>query len=863
MASSPMAVLKFAWRDLRSSLRGGLRGFRIFLICLILGAAVIAAIGSLSSGIVAGLAANGKAILGGDLEFRLIYRPADQDEMHALNGSGTVTHSEEMRAMVKATAGTVADTTAGTAAANTASSDPALVEVKAVDRLYPLYGQAEIDPPQDLQAALTQRPDGRYGALVEPTLLQRLQIGVGDTVTLGQVRLVIAGTLLHEPDRGSQIFGLGPRLMISPQALAASDLAQPGSLIYHVYKVKLQPGLDAARVKDQLSARFPTAGWRIRGVEDASTGLRNFLNRTAQYLNLVGFCALLIGGLGVANAVRAFLESKARSLAVLKCLGASSSQLLALYLILVGVMALIGTAIGLVIGAVTPFFLGAMLARFDVPILAGLYLKPLLLAAAISLLTAFAFALAPLLKARRVKPAQLFRSGPVELGGLNRYDLGAIGGAAIVLATAAILTAGSIKLAAGFVAAAVLTLIAFAVLAAGLKRLAGHGKARLQGQSRALRFALADIARRQSPTASVALSIGLGLTVLVAIALIQRNMLRDLEETVPGHAPSFYFIDIQPQQIDAFDAFARKFPGADDFQRVPMLRGRIAAVKDVPADRLKPPSDIAWVLKGDRGLTWSATAPGNAKIVEGQWWPADYQGPPLISLDAAAAKGLGLTIGDSLTVNLLGREITGKIANLREIDWSSLDINFVMVFSPGLLQQAPQTYIATLRVPTDSEGKLLAASTQEFPNVSAIRVKEALASAIDILKAVAAAIRTTAGVTLAAGMLVLAGAIAAGRERRIYEAVLLKMLGGTSGDIARGYAWEYGLVALASAVIALGVGSLGAYIFLTQVLKIGWSFPPLLAFGIIALSLAVTLSVGFLGSWRALRAKAAPYLRNE
>ncbi len=848
------AVLKFAWRDLRSSLQGGLRGFRIFLICLILGAAVIAAIGSLSQGIVAGLAADGKAILGGDLELRLLYRPASQDETAALDLTGAVSHSEETRAMAKAV---VADNVA---------RDPALVEVKAVDSLYPLYGKVETDPPQTLQAALAQRPDGRYGALVEPTLLARLQVKTGDELDLGKVRLVIAGVIDKEPDRGSQIFGLGPRLMISPAALAASDLVQPGSMIYHVYRLKLEPSLEANRVKERLTEQFPTAGWRIRGVEDASTGMRRFLDRTAQYLNLVGFSALLIGGLGIANAVRAFLEGKARSLAVLKCLGASNGQVLALYLILTGVMALIGTLIGLAIGAVAPFILGSVLAKFDVPILAALYPKALLLAAAISLLTAFAFALPPLLKARRVRPAQLFRSGPVELGGLNRTDLGTVAAAAIVLAAAAILTAGSIKLAAGFVAAALLTLIAFAALAAGLKKLAARGKARLgerDGGNRALRFALADIARRQSPTASVVLSIGLGLTVLVAIALIQRNMLRDLEETMPSQAPSFYFIDIQPQQLAAFDAFATSFPGASDLQRMPMLRGRVSAFNGQPAEKIKPPADLAWVLKGDRGLTWAATAPRHAKITAGQWWAADYQGPPLISLDAAVAKGFNLKIGDSITVNLLGREITGRIANLREIDWSSLDMNFVMIFSPGLLDKAPQTYIATLRVPPAEEGKLLGASARDFPNISAIRVKEALASAIDILKAVAAAIRATAAVTLAAGMLVLAGAIAAGRERRIYEAVLLKMLGGTSGDIAKGYLWEYGLVAVASAVIALGIGSLGAYIFLTRVLTVGWSFPPLLAAGIIALSLAVTLSVGFLGSWRALRAKAAPYLRND
>ncbi len=847
-------IFRFAWRDLRSSLRGGLRGFRIFLSCLALGATVIAAVGALSSSINAGIAANGKAILGGDLELRLIYRLASDAEMAALTASGQVSHSLEMRAMLRPEShdGSQQD-----------KAIPTLVEVKAIDTLYPLYGTAEIAPPQSPQAALAAQPDGSFGALIQPTLQQRFKLKIGDGLRLGEARLTVTGILTREPDRGAQVFGLGPRLMLQPAALTASGLLQPGSLVYHVYKLKLAPGLDAATVKQQLTTAFPSAGWRIRGVEDAASGMRDFLGRTAQYLNLVGFCALLIGGLGIANAVRAYLEGKARSLAVMKCLGASNRQILSLYLMLVGIMSAMGISLGLVIGGSAPFVLGSALARFDVPLLAAIYPMPLLVAAGTSLLTALVFALAPLLKARRVKPAQLFRAGPVELGDLGRRDLGLLAVAASLLAALAILASSNMKLAAGFVLGAILTLVIFNLLALLLKRLAMWGRGRLPFHNRALRFALADIARRQSPTTSIVLSVGLGLTVLVTIALIQHNMLRDLQQTVPDQAPSFFFIDIQPQQAEAFDVFAHQYPGASELRRVPMLRGRISKVKDIPADQITPPADIAWILKGDRGITWAAQAPTNAKVVAGQWWAPDYQGPPLVSIDAAAAHGLGLKVGDRITVNILGRDITATIANLREINWSSLDINFVMVFSPGLLQQAPQTFIATLRVPPDHEGDLVAAMAQQFPTVSAIRVKEALASAIDILQAVAGAIRVTAGVTLAAGMLVLAGAVAAGRERRIYEAVLLKMLGGTSGDVARGYLWEYGLTAVIAALIALVVGSLAAFVFLQRILDIGWSFPPLLAVTVVGLSLVITLSVGFLGSYRALRAKTAPYLRNE
>ncbi len=305
-------------------------------------------------------------------------------------------------------------------------------------------------------------------------------------------------------------------------------------------------------------------------------------------------------------------------------------------------------------------------------------------------------------------------------------------------------------------------------------------------------------------------------------------------------------------------------PGANDFERVPMLRGRIIRMNDVPVEQIATPQDHAWVLRGDRGLTWSAAPTPGADIVAGQWWPEDYKGDPLISLDRGTAEGFGLKLGDTITVNLLGREVTGKIANLRAVDWSSFSINFVMVFSPGLMESAPQTSIATVRVPEEEEGGLMNRVAAKYPNISAIRVKDALATALDLLTQVGGAIRGTAMATLGAGILVLAGAVAAGREKRIYEAVLLKMLGGRRRDIALGYLWEFALLALVSArarhrdrqLRRLAVPEAEAGYQLWSWRRRWWR-----ACSPLALTLALVL--GFWGSWRALGAKAAPFLRNE
>ncbi|MBL9033543.1 MAG: ABC transporter permease [Rhodospirillaceae bacterium] len=840
--------LRIAWRELRA----GTRGFRLFIACLVLGVAAIAGIGSISAAAIAGLAANAQALLGGDLEVRLTHRAANDAELAAIVELGQVSHVVEMRAMAKP---------AGDAL-------PSLVELKAADGAYPLYGALVFEPAAPLTDLLAQRPDGSFGAAAHQVLLQRAKLKVGDTLSVGEARFVITAAITREPDATTQVWALGPRLLISEAGLAATGLVQPGSLVYHSYRVKMAPGADRIAAAADLNARFPESGWRIRQLEDAGSRTRNFLENTRSYLDLIGLSALLIGGLGIANAVRAHLESKARSIAVLKCLGATSRQIASINLLTIGAMAAGAMVLALALGATAPYVFQASLSGLGVDIATGIYWPPLLRAAAFGALTALAFALPFLLRAARTRPAQLFRAAALELGTSSRRDLLYVGVAALVLAGLVVASSDNWLLAAGFVAAAAITLAAFRFLAAAIQGLAHRLQQRLRAANRphhhrALRFALATLGRPSAPVASIVLSIGLGLTVLIAVALIQGSILADFSRNLPARAPSFYFIDIQPDQVDGLRDMALAVPGATDFERVPMLRGRITRMNDTPVEQITPPKDHEWVLRGDRGLTWSAAPPPDSQLAAGEWWPADYKGEPLISLDQGTAEAFGLALGDTITVNLLGREVTGKIVNLRVIDWSSLSINFVMVFSPGLMESAPQTNIATVRVPEAEEGALMNRVAERFPNISAIRVKDALATALDLLTQVGAAIRSTALATLGAGILVLAGAVAAGREKRIYEAVLLKMLGGRRRDIAFGYLWEFGLLALVSATLSVVLGALGAWLFLKLKVEAALVFAPDVVGLVLAIALGLALLLGFWGSWQALGAKAAPYLRNE
>ncbi|MEX2408156.1 MAG: FtsX-like permease family protein, partial [Rhodovibrionaceae bacterium] len=338
---------------------------------------------------------------------------------------------------------------------------------------------------------------------------------------------------------------------------------------------------------------------------------------------------------------------------------------------------------------------------------------------------------------------------------------------------------------------------------------------------------------------------------------------RQVVEEMPRDAPGFYFIDIQPEQIEAFDALVLETEGVSKLDRVPMLRGRIVAVNGVSPGDMEIPSEIGWVFRGDRGLTWAETPPDNGEIVEGAWWPADYGGPPLVSLDAEVGELLDLHPGDRLTINILGRDVEVEIANLREIEWGDLQINFVMIFSPGLLEAAPQTHIATVQIAPDKETLLERRVTDAFPNISAIRVKEALESFAQVLRSISVAVTATAGVTVISGVLVLAGAIAAGHHRRIYDSVVLKVLGATRARIGAAFLMEYGLIGAITAIIATIIGCIAGYIVVTEVMESDFAFMagPVLVTALGAT--AITLAFGFLGTWRALAQKAAPLLRNE
>lgn len=836
-------MFAMAWRLARREMRGGLKGFRVLLACLALGVFAIAAAGSTRSAVEAGMEGDAQALLGGDIEARQTYRSLTDDQRAAFADHGTVSSLREMRAMARA------------------GDQRALTELKAVDAAYPLYGAVVLDPAMPLAEALAQR-DGTWGAVVEPSLANRLGITVGDSVRLGDATLQVRATIRGEPDRISAMFAFGPRTMIALPALADTGLVQPGSLIRDVTRLRIEDGSAAAALAKALEARFPDAGWRLRLVDQAAPGLERFLGNVTLFLTLVGLTALLTGGIGVANAVKAFVDGRVRTIATLKTLGASSGLVFRAYLMQIGLLALAGIVVGLVLGALAPLAVSAAAGDL-LPVEAkfGIYPKPLLQAAGFGLLIALVFGLWPLARTLNIPAAALFRALPAEGRVWPGRGVGmVIALSAVALAVLTVASADRKGVAAGFVVGAILALALFRGMASLVMRLARRPRA--HGRP-ALRLALANLHRPGAPTPSVVLSLGLGLSVLVAIALVEANLGRQIGERMPETAPAFYFIDIQGHQRDRFAEIVQGIGGADIIATADMVRGRVVALRGQPVDENSVDPDARWAVRGDRGLTTAAEKPADATVVAGEWWAADYSGPPLLSVAQNIAQGLGLNIGDTVTLNVLGREITGTIANLRDVDWSTLSMNFAFIVSPGILDAAPRTWIATVAATPAVEDRVEAAVVDEMSNVSAIRVRQALDAVQRILGAAGQAVRATAGVTLAAGALVLAGAVAAGHRRRIYDAVVLKVLGARRRDVLRAYLIEYGIMGAATGVIAAVVGTASAWAVLVLVMRADWVLMPGVIGSVVAACIVLTLAGGFLGTWRALAHKASPLLRNE
>lgn len=832
----PLAAI---WRISRRDLSARIRGLRLLAICLFLGVATLAAIGSLTAGIADELSRRGQTILGGDVEIGIAQRTATPAEMAAMRKAGAVSETIRLRAMAIGTQ---------------TGSDSVLAELKAVDHVYPHYG------------ALTLRESGIAKApakdeiYIGPTLSERLDIETGGTIRFGDATFKVAGIIGEEPDRLGEGFTLGPVAIINISSLTDTALIQPGSMYEAKYRIKLAMNEDAAAVAKSLEAQFPSAGWDITDRSNGAPGTRRFIERMGQFLTLVGLAALVIAGIGVGNGVSSYLASKRASIATLKVTGADSGTIFRIYMLQILTVAAGAIIAGLAVGSVMPMIIGGV-AGDILPVAPGFNLHPLplLISAIYGLLIAIAFALPPLARARTVPAAGLFRAIVEGNARIDRRSTAWVISAILAIIALAVVTAREPLFSLAFIGAA----FGLLLLLTGIAWLLRFIALRLPRPKAPLpRLALANLHRPGAQTQALVVALGLGLTLFVTLAAIQTSINNEIKNSVPDRAPSFFALDIPRDGEAQFRQMVKKADPKAAINMIPALRGTIVEFGGQRVDQLEELPEGAWILNGDRGLTYSSALPNGSEIVTGNWWAEDYKGPALVSLEVDAAESLGVGVGDSLTISLLGVEVPAKIASLRTVKWDNFGLNYVMVFSPGSLDAAPHNMVATLTVSKPAERILAKSIPPTFPSASLIEVGEVTTQITVLLTQMAQAIAAAASIAILAGIAVLIGAIAAARQSRIYDSVIMKMLGSTRRQILGAQALEYGILAFVLGLVSLLLGMLAAYYVVVEIFD--FSFAP--DYAVLALTLiggaGLTFVLGIVGSLPILAARPSEALRS-
>ena len=895
-------AFRMAWRETRAAWRH----FLYFFVCIALGVGALVGVALFSTNVERAVTREARGLMGGDLEIRLSRPMSGKGETVLLSLADrgiAVLHVSELAGM-----------------AAVASDRPALqtqiVELKAVEPGYPFYGNLVVEPDRPLMELLSPSasvcsasahassssssalstqssalPASCFGAVAQQSLLIRLGLSVGDRFKVGEATFTITGVVRKEPDRVAGPFTLGPRVMILREGLAAAELIKPGSRVRERYLVKLPPAMPVQPLVYELRGRLAGESARVTSYHDAQPQLKQFLDQLTRYLGLIGLTALFIGGIGVATTIHAFIREKLQTIAILKTVGAESGAVIRTYLLQALLLGAIGSLAGAALGAglqhalpplVTGLFGAELMAQLDFSGAYGLSsLPPILKGVALGILTTLLFTLWPLLGIREISPARILRhdvqtaeserSWQQRLGLCDRVRLLTACSIAAGLAGLAVWQAGNWRIGLLFIGAlaAAVTLLTFSawLLVRAIKTLPAP-------RSVAVRHAIGNLHRPGSQAVGVMVSVGIGVMVIIAVSLLERTLVDQVGESRPIDSPSFFFIDIQPDQEEPLLRLLRERTQDPAPHTTPLVRSRLHAINGRPvatAEETEPPSDRQqdrrknWYLTREYVLTFLENLPRDNTVVKGNWWkPGQVFSTPLVSIEEDAAKNLGLDVGSTVEFEIQGTIVAAEVTSIRKVEWGNFSTNFYMIFSPGSLAGAPFTYVATVRVPPEQEVPLQQAVVAAFPNVTAINIGDVLDSFARILDQLALAIRAIAVFCILAGALVMATALAATRYRRLYESVVLKALGATRGLVARSFAVEYALLGAAAGLIGTALASLLSWAVLKFILEdVTWTLQPdILAVGFI-LTVLLSLVVGFLSTFRILGQRPLAVLRHE
>ena len=884
-------IYSMAWRETR----GAWRHFLYFFVCIAVGVGALAAVGLFAAHVDRAVTKEAKGLLGGDLEIRSSHALSSKgmEILSSLRERGILTmHVSELVAMA-----------ARADAGHAPGQATQIIELKAVEPSYPFYGNLRLEPAHGLDRLLHPETSACrglpcYGAVVQEALLLRMGLSVGDRLKIGQATFLITGLVRTEPDRMASAFSLGPRVLISREGLEAAALIKPGSRVRERHLIKAPTGLALEPLRGELRGRLADDHVQVSWYRDAQPQLKQFLEQLSRYLGLIGLTALFIGGLGVAMSIQAFLREKLKTIAILKTLGADSGVIIRTYVVQALGLGLLGSVAGLVLGIVLQWVLPPLLADiFVTDILEQMGVSsnlsfasvvPLLKGGALGLLSTLLFTLWPLLRIRDIKPAAIFRrdvesevlSGTgqarawwVRVGCHDRLSLSAavtiVGG----LGGLSMWQAGSWKVGGLFLGG--LTLAALFLLVCA-RFLVGGARKVPQPASLSLRYAIGNFVRPGSLTTGMLIAIGMSMMVIVTVSLVERALLRQVGETRPVDAPTFFFIDLQPDQTEGFSQLIRQRTDGLVPELTPLVRSRLHAVNGEAvklAEEREPEEQRGenkeerrkhWYQSREYVLTYLNQLPKGNEIVKGIWWQRGQNFPaPQVSVEEEAAQSLGLDIGSTVEFDVQGATIAAQVSSIRKVEWGNFSTNFYMILSPGSLEGAPFTFVGTIRVPLELEVPLQQAVVASFPNVSAIHIGDVLENFARVLDRLALAIQAVALFCVVTGGVVMAAALSVTRYRRLYESVILKALGATRGLIARTFAMEYALLGLVGGVTAIGLSSALSWVILTYIFDLSWSLHPGVLFAGLGLTILLTVFVGFLSTFHILGEKPLAILRHE
>jgi len=834
--------LRFALRELRA----GVRGFRIFLACLALGVGAIAAAGSTAQAFRAGLASQSAAILGGDIAVDMPLREFSQKERATFAALGRVSYAAASEAMAEAPSGA-----------------RRLVELRGVSASYPLVGQVSLAGAPSVAAALSPVGDAA-GVAVEQTLLSRLGLRLGERFLIGNVPVVARAVLLGEPDRLSRGFALAPRVLASLAMVRGGGFLGAGIPFGETARIALRPGVGVGAARAAVIRVLAPGGWRIRDRRTAAPGYAKLIDQLEYFLGFIGLSSLIAGGLGVSSAVGAYLEARKASIATLKALGADGALARDTYLIQIALLAALGIAIGVAVGAAAPLVLGDLVKdQLPVPALFALYPEPLARAALFGVLSAAAFSLAPLGRARTTPPAALFRQ---QLTGRIRFGPETAGAliAAAALAWLAIATAPTKLSAAIMIGGVAGAFVALFLIGLAAAKAAGALRRFTAGP---VRIGLANLAGPHSAARTAAPAIGLGVALLAAVVLIQSSLIAEVTVTAPKAAPALVFTQIPGAQAAAFGAAVARAFGRpltpNDYQRFPIATGRIVAVRGQPIDKAGIAASGRWAYDQDISLSAIGPQPRDAGVVEGRWWTPGYAGPPLVAVEESAARAARLKVGDAITLDLLGRRLDARLAVIRKVDFGGFGPDFTLILDPAALAGANLRQVAIAKATPAEAARVTRALGASFPQVNVISVREQLEAAKQLFDRLTLAVRGAAAVAGLAGLLVLAGAIAAGARARAKEAATLKVLGAARWQVLAAYAVEYGAVGAIAGLAGVALGFAAAWPVVVKVFEATWSVDWAGAIELIAGAAALTGAGGLIAALAALARRPAPVLRSE